>query len=480
MRPSGKKARARAVGTRSPFVSLVPQGVPSGLFLFCAAYLILAIALGGSSRPGLVADTVLQGAALPLLALALSKLTTTPISGMARPLVAIALAAVAVVGFQVVPLPPDLWTRLPGREGLVDAYAAAGMPLPWLTTSMSPASTLASLAALAPPLAFGAAALALTPPERSRLLVLLVGCVVLVILLGLAQVAAGPDSVLRFHEFSGGRNAVGTFVNRNHYGALIYLAIPFLVALTLAAMKTRLETRLVAAAFGTVVLALLILGLATSLSRAALIVGMVALSLSAPLAFALRERASSLVSTILGVATVAGLLLVLQFGMAGVWRLMEADHLGDYRFTIFEVTGRGIGQVFPVGAGFGTFVPFYAGLETADEIVPAFVNNAHNDYLQILLEGGLPGALLLAAFFAWFALAGLRAWRTSDGSAAALEARAAVIAIALLSAHALVEFHLRTASVGVAFAFACVLLANAPASASVRARSRRGAAIVHH
>ena len=39
--------------------------------------------------------------------------------------------AIALVGLQLVPLPPALWTALPGREGLATAAQLAGFPQPW-------------------------------------------------------------------------------------------------------------------------------------------------------------------------------------------------------------------------------------------------------------------------------------------------------------------------------------------------------------
>ena len=38
----------------------------------------------------------------------------------------------------IVPLPPELWTALPGRSEIVANYRLLGVPLPWLPLSLAP------------------------------------------------------------------------------------------------------------------------------------------------------------------------------------------------------------------------------------------------------------------------------------------------------------------------------------------------------
>jgi O-antigen ligase len=85
-----------------------------------------------------------------------------------------------------------------------------------------------------------------------------------------------------------------------------------------------------------------------------------------------------------------------------------------------------------------------------------YVNHAHNDYLEVALETGLPGILLLLAFLAWFALAALTAWRSSaEGGNLA---RAATLVILVVLLHSLVDYPIRTAAVAAVFAASCALL----------------------
>jgi O-antigen ligase len=61
-----------------------------------------------------------------------------------------------------------------------------------------------------------------------------------------------------------------------------------------------------------------------------------------------------------------------------------------------------------VGIGVGAFEDAFRIHETGELLGPRYLNMAHNDWLQWLIEAGLPGALLLLALLDWL---GFRLWR---------------------------------------------------------------------
>ena len=69
-------------------------------------------------------------------------------------------------------------------------------------------------------------------------------------------------------------------------------------------------------------------------------------------------------------------------------------------------------------------------------VTVAWVNHAHNDYLELLLETGLAGLLLILAFLTWFVVQAARVWRSPFSS---LFAKAATIAAAAILAHSIVD-----------------------------------------
>src|SRR3546814_14127035 len=50
-------------------------------------------------------------------------------------------------------------------------------------------------------------------------------------------------------------------------------------------------------------------------------------------------------------------------------------------------------------------------LEPFRLLKPTYFNHAHNDFLEVVLDGGLPAALLLLVAIGWYAIASIRAWR---------------------------------------------------------------------
>ena len=95
--------------------------------------------------------------------------------------------------------------------------------------------------------------------------------------------------------------------------------------------------------------------------------------------------------------------------------------------------------------------------ETPPEISQSYVNHAHNDWLELTLETGLPGLILAVLFLAWFAIATYRIWRRGDSGIDSLLAQAATITVTLLLAHSLVDYPLRTTALACLFGFVCAL-----------------------
>jgi O-antigen ligase len=109
----------------------------------------------------------------------------------------------------------------------------------------------------------------------------------------------------------------------------------------------------------------------------------------------------------------------------------------------------------PLGSGLGTFRPVYKLYEDHDRVTREVVNHAHNEYVELALETGVPGVLVILAFFAWWTRACWRAWKRPEASP---YAKAASIASAAILAHSLVDFPARTAALGVCFAMCLALL----------------------
>jgi O-antigen ligase len=86
------------------------------------------------------------------------------------------------------------------------------------------------------------------------------------------------------------------------------------------------------------------------------------------------------------------------------------------------------------------------------------MNHAHNDWLELLLETGIAGVLLAAAFLGWWGLRVRAVWRAEERDPFA---QAAVIASAAMLLHSIVDYPLRTAALSAVFAACLGLMAGA-------------------
>ena len=116
----------------------------------------------------------------------------------------------------------------------------------------------------------------------------------------------------------------------------------------------------------------------------------------------------------------------------------------------------------PFGSGAGTFVRVYPTFEPArDTIANVYANHAHNDLLEVCLEGGIVTVLLLVTFLIWFGLRSANVWRRSPTDVRTIDVllmRAATIVIPLIIAHSFFDYPLRTGAMMAVFAFSCALL----------------------
>ena len=96
-----------------------------------------------------------------------------------------------------------------------------------------------------------------------------------------------------------------------------------------------------------------------------------------------------------------------------------------------------------------------------------FVNHAHDDLLEVLIETGAFGLVAVVLFLVWYVPRAWRLWTERRDHPIALAA-SVIIAVELL--HSLVDYPLRTAAMSSIMAMACVLMVrDRKSSAAVRA-----------
>lgn len=390
-------------------------------------------------------DTAAQLSALPLLGLTLARVGRLRLSPQAWTGITLAAAAVALPLMQLIILPSDVWRSLAGRDAIERAFEMAGIPFPPLPLTLDPLATRAAALSLIPAVAVFLGTVQLDAVGRRRLSLVVVLFALACLPVVLSQLQLGAARSLALHETG---SQLGFFANRNHLAALFYAAMPITAAWAIGLLvESPMRGRL-----GAVLLVLLyasfLLGLGMARSRAGLLLGGAAGAASLLIAWtATRRRDIARPVPLVVAGGILGLVLVLNFALLGILDRLETDLTEDYRFTILRFAVEAMRDLLPAGSGFGTFTPVYRMYEPTAALQTVYANHAHNDWLQLMIEGGLPAAILLAVGLFWFGLCVKRAWRNGGPGARPLDVairRAATIVVVLLLLHSVVDYPLRT------------------------------------
>lgn len=347
---------------------------------------------------------------------------------------------------QLIPLPPYMWQDLPGRDLLIDAARLSGQVQPWRPLSMVPGATQNALESLVVPVATYIVILGMSRDERRWLpgAVLIMVCASAFV--GLLQFSGTSVSNVFVNDTPG--EVSGTFANRNHFALLLAtgcLIAPYWCFSNVKQLRTRAPISL-----GMVVIFLLTI-LATG-SRAGLALGAIAFLLGLLSAWHTMRTAMRqypkwvfIVLVTFVVSTVSGFICVSIFAnrAVSISRLITLDQAGDMRSRALPYV-LGIAKAyFPYGSGIGAFDPIFRIHEPFELLKLTYFNHAHNDYIEIVLDAGLPGALILLLSLSWWIWVSVPAWlRIADQSYALPRLGSAVLLLIILAS--VVDYPART------------------------------------
>ena len=423
--------------------------------LVVPAYVFLCILLGGSAQ-GIWGNMILQLLAIVIIGWTLLGNQTVRLPGAARPLILLAGAMLLLVAVQTLPLPPSIWQALPGRDFVSEGFGLLQQRAPWLPISLAPYETMAVVVTLLPPLAVLAAMLIGRAFRPGWLALAILVATLAAVLLGTWQVSSPvpTQSPCYLYRRTNHGVATGFFANSNHMATLRVVAIAFLVALVAELRKRSRDQKA-----GSAVLLLAVAGVLTLLvgiflngSLAALLLGAPVAAISATMLLPPKRRMR---------VPVAVLALVSVAAISAIYLSPVQDRLFASNTTSFESRQKFWANTVPaiadnwlVGTGLGTFPAVYPRYEDQAAVGRTVVNHAHNDYLEVALETGLPGVLLVIGFLIWWTRRTSSVWRSSTADRFA---QAATIASGAMLVHSLVDYPLRTAALSTIFA-ACLAL----------------------
>jgi len=427
-----------------------------GVAVAALVLLVFSFAFGGASQGHALRLALVELASLPLLVLASRRLVTTGLWRDHRFALGLLAALVAIPLIQLIPLPPAVWTGLPGRDPVVLALELAGIQPGWSPMSLSPDRTWVSALALAPPAAFFLAVLSLSHIQRERLVQLCIAAAIASILLGAAQLASGGDG-LYLWSWTGAGSVTGFFANRNHLASLLLITLPFAITFGAATLRRR-DQRTTALWIGGLFAGLVVVALAAIRSRAGITLFapvMVFSLLAAWIAAGRGKPGPGLLVLVGGVG--AALTAVAVLALPPILARFDTENQFEGRLDRWPLVAETAQTYLPLGSGIGSFDAVYRSVEPLEELDSTFFNQAHNEYLETWLETGWLGIGLILGFFVWYARRTWSAWKAPPSREGDLQ-RAASIGIGVLILHSVGDYPLRTVTLSVILALCCGLL----------------------
>ena len=254
----------------------------------------------------------------------------------------------------------------------------------------------------------------------------------------------------------------GSYVNHNHYAGLIEMLAPFPLVVSMGHLFRGGKRALIA--FSAILMASTIF---LSSSRGGMLAFVLEIVVFAALTLVQRRNPR------VAVGLIAVCVLVLAF-LVFVGKGQVLGRLGDLGPGIRLNMTRDSLRMFthrPVlGWGLGTFPTVYPSYRSF--YTNLFVNEAHNDYAQLLVETGLLGFGLMVWFLVSLYRRGLptsRRWEFRWDGAVSL---AALLGCTGLLLHSFVDFNLQIPANAALFYVLCGLAASPLAKLSKRERSR--------
>jgi hypothetical protein len=366
---------------------------------------------------------------------------------------------------QLVPLPPSVWTGLPGRELVAQSLDLAG-GRGWFPLSVDPARTLVAFLGTLAPAAIIVIGCGLPPDRLVFLQRAVIGMGIVVALFGVTHLLNANWGDLYASRRPMPGIVVGTFADRN--AAALFFDLCLLLLVGLPTTPRRPQDTIIRASIGVfLALCVVLTGSRTGMVLLAAPVLLLVWRLAAGFLPGQRDRRTGR-----SVAWTGGALLVaaLAIGIAlssgrGQVSLSRFDDTDGMRAEMREDARFVAARYWPVGAGMGNFDEVFQVDESLEYVSPRRAGRAHMDYLELAIEAGVAGALLAAGWLGWTLLGGWRALRRQG----AWPARAATLGVFSIAAQSLLAFPLRSQAMLCVAALAIVLVARSPVAAARQA-----------
>jgi O-antigen ligase len=386
--------------------------------------------------------------------------------------VALAACLVAIL-VELIPLPPAVRLAISPAAADIDSSlrldgAAAARPL-----SIAPAATIVSLMLAGSFVLLFWSARSMFRRGGVRVVTRSVTWLALVLAaVGMMQHLTAPGLMYWAWPTPRGVRPFGPFMNHSDFASWLIMALPLIAGYTLARIQSREHTSAprrihidASTIWLVVALCLVAASLVVGLSRSGLIGGVAGLAVFAWLAsrrMPRRTRATFLFAHLLVIFVAAAYANPRAFSS----RISETIALGlGPRRAVWHETWPMVRDFWATGVGAGAYQQAMVVYQQSPRVF--YFNHAHNEYLQLVAEGGLLVAIpLLCALAA--AVSRIRARLTADHSAAFSIRAGAVGGLVAIAVQSIWETGLRIPANGLLFAvLAAIAIAEPPASPAI-------------
>ncbi len=265
---------------------------------------------------------------------------------------------------------------------------------------------------------------------------------------------------------------VGPWINRSQYCGYIELVAPLVLALSLyyrpVVSSGESLRRRIAGFFSRdggnlyILLGFGLLILASSVFISLCRGGIIAFSLSFLFFFLLLAWKEARYSGLYYAGVISCLILsVSWFGWDPIMQrfgniINSSGNVDIGRFPIWQNSWQLFKDFWPTGSGFGTFIAMFPQYRTfpGSEIY----DHAHNDYLELLTDGGIIGFTLVSWFVIAIVHSGWQMLRRRRDRYSILLSIAALTGIIATLIHSISDFNMHNGAVGLYFFFVCGLL----------------------
>lgn len=410
-------------------------------FLLCATLIFTALAYGAVHQPILAVFYLTVTAIVILWAI---DALTSGVLRLSKSFLQIPFAAAILYAvIQVIPF-----------GSLAETGGVTGIPR---SISLEPFWTQWFALHLTAILAFFAAMLAyLDSAKRLRKVVWLITIFGFIFgFYAILQAVLSPGKIYGLYEARYG-SPFGSFVNRHNFAAYMEMVIAVPLGLLFIGAVPKDKRLLFLTAIGVMGVSLLLSG-----SRGGFVALLAEIFFLAILALKSKSYAQIALKIGLTALLIAMLIVgaVLVGGESSLTRFAETAAAKDFttnRLHIWSVTLNVIKANFPLGAGFGAFAIAYTPFDTFNGAER--VEQAHNDYLQVLADAGIVGALIGAFFLFRLFRTGFGNIKTSNKFQRGVAVGAFAGCFAVLT-HSVFDFVLHTTAVSLLFVTLLALLA---------------------